>query len=141
VSGSGISWTICKSAPRSRQITTSLQYPTTLFFTGRMPFLPPNQQRQSTEGTVGLSSALIISVQSNLEKHHIGAAHLRTVPLYFTMGQHTSLLKKLPMVDLDPSHTWFLRPTQVCPLKWLTCGSADVVQVTRCAPGTDLQHL
>jgi len=28
------------------------QYPTTLFFTGRMPFLPPNQQRQSTEGTI-----------------------------------------------------------------------------------------
>ena len=27
------------------------QYPTTLFCTGRMPFLPPNQQRQSTEGT------------------------------------------------------------------------------------------
>jgi len=26
------------------------QYPTTQFFTGRMPFLPPNQQRQSTEG-------------------------------------------------------------------------------------------
>jgi len=26
------------------------QYTTTLFFTGRMPFLPPNQQRQSTEG-------------------------------------------------------------------------------------------
>jgi len=22
------------------------------FFTGRMPFLPPNQQRQSTEGTL-----------------------------------------------------------------------------------------
>jgi len=30
------------------------------FFTGRMPFLPPNQQRQSTEGTVnpGLNSNL-----------------------------------------------------------------------------------
>jgi len=27
------------------------QYLTTQFFTGRMPFLPPNQQRQSTEGT------------------------------------------------------------------------------------------
>jgi len=26
------------------------QHPTTLFFTGRMPFLPPSQQRQSTEG-------------------------------------------------------------------------------------------
>jgi len=27
------------------------QHPTAQFFTGRMPFLPPNQQRQSTEGT------------------------------------------------------------------------------------------
>jgi len=26
--------------------------PTTVFFTGQMPFLPPNQQRQSTEGTM-----------------------------------------------------------------------------------------
>jgi len=48
VSGSGISWAICKSAPCSRQ--TPCQHPTTQFFTGRMPFLPPNQQRQSTEG-------------------------------------------------------------------------------------------
>jgi len=32
---------ICKSAPRS----------TTQIFTGQMPFLPPNQQHQSTEGT------------------------------------------------------------------------------------------
>jgi len=49
VSGSGISWAICKSAPCSRQITTPAPH-TTQFFTGRMPFLPPNQQRQSTEG-------------------------------------------------------------------------------------------
>jgi len=48
VSGSGISWNICKSAPRSRQIT--MPAPHHSFFTGRMPFLPPNQQRQSTEG-------------------------------------------------------------------------------------------
>jgi len=27
------------------------QHPITLFFTGQMPFLPPNQQRQSTEGS------------------------------------------------------------------------------------------
>jgi len=26
------------------------KHPTTQFFTGRMPFLPPNQQRQSNEG-------------------------------------------------------------------------------------------
>jgi len=48
VSGSGISLAICKSAPGSRQ---PRQHPTTQFFTGRMPFLPPNQQCQSTEGT------------------------------------------------------------------------------------------
>jgi len=48
VSGSGISWAICKSAPSSRQITTPAPHHSV--FTGRMPFLPPNQQRQSTEG-------------------------------------------------------------------------------------------
>ena len=48
VSGSGISWAISKSASRYRQIT--MPAPTTQFFTGRMPFLPPNQQCQSTEG-------------------------------------------------------------------------------------------
>ena len=48
MSGSSISWAICKSAPRSRQ-RQSHHHTTTLFFTGRMPFLPPNQQRQSTE--------------------------------------------------------------------------------------------
>ena len=47
VSGNGICWVICKSAPHLRQ---PHQHPTTQFYTGRMPFLPPNQQRQSTEG-------------------------------------------------------------------------------------------
>jgi len=49
VSGSGISRAICKSAPRSRQIT--MPAPNHSVFTGRMPFLPPNQQCQSTEGS------------------------------------------------------------------------------------------
>ena len=48
---SGISWAICKSAPHSR--LTAAPAPATQFFTGRMPFLPPNQQRQSTEGNTG----------------------------------------------------------------------------------------
>ena len=48
VSGSGISWAICKSAPRSRQIT--MLAPHHWLIRGRMPFLLPNQQRQSTEG-------------------------------------------------------------------------------------------
>jgi len=45
VSGSGISWAICKSGPCSRQITTPAPHHSV--FTGQMPFLPPNQQRQS----------------------------------------------------------------------------------------------
>ena len=48
VNGSGFSWAVCKSAPRSRQITTPAPYHSV--FTGRMPFLTPNQQRQCTEG-------------------------------------------------------------------------------------------
>jgi len=38
-----------KSAPRSRQITMPVPHHSR-FFTGRMPFLPPNLQHQSTEG-------------------------------------------------------------------------------------------
>jgi len=54
VSGSGISWAM--------QVCTLLQsdnHVSTLplkFFTGRMPFLPPNQQRQSTEGNHTLTN-------------------------------------------------------------------------------------
>jgi len=47
---SGISWTICKqAAPCSRQITTPT--PRRSIFKGRILFLMPNQQCQSTEGT------------------------------------------------------------------------------------------
>jgi len=47
VSGSGISgpYASLHLAP----VRYPRQQPTTQFFTGRMPFLPPNQQRQSTE--------------------------------------------------------------------------------------------
>jgi len=42
VSVSGISWAICNSEPRPRQITTPAP---------NHSVLPPNQQHQSTEGT------------------------------------------------------------------------------------------
>jgi len=48
VSVSGISWAVCKSALCSIQITTPAPHHSV--FTGRMPFLLPNQQHQSTEG-------------------------------------------------------------------------------------------
>ena len=47
MSGSGISRAICKSATRFREIT--MPAPHHSLFTGRIPFLPPNQQHQSTE--------------------------------------------------------------------------------------------
>jgi len=48
MSGSGICWAIRKSAPHPRQTSTPASHH--MVFTGRMPFLPSNQQRQSTEG-------------------------------------------------------------------------------------------
>jgi len=38
---------VCTSIQTDNHVSTSLL---SFFFTGRMPFLPPNQQRQSTEG-------------------------------------------------------------------------------------------
>ena len=63
MSGSGISWAICKSALRSRQVTKPA--PHCSVFTGRMPFLPPNQQRQSaTEITLNVLCARHVPVHS-----------------------------------------------------------------------------
>jgi len=42
----------------SLQTDNHASTPTLKFFTGRMPFLPPNQQRQSTEGTRRYASAI-----------------------------------------------------------------------------------
>jgi len=69
VSGSGISWAIGKSAPRSRQITAPAPHYSS-FFTGRMPFLPPNQQCQSTEGMI-----LTVSVDGK-------TAYLYNIPIW-----------------------------------------------------------
>jgi len=43
------------------------QHPTTLFFTGRMPFLPPNQQHQSTEDThaVHINNVVLAKLQDS----------------------------------------------------------------------------
>jgi len=63
VSGSGISSASCKSAPRSRQITTPVPHHSV--FTGRMPFLLPSQQRQSTEGQKILTRNKIKTTTTN----------------------------------------------------------------------------
>ena len=88
--GSGISWTICKSsAPRSRQITTPVPYQSV--FTGRMSFLPPNQQRQSTEG---------ISTLTTLSSH-FSATNIPTVSILSLTSIQNSLY-------LLPFPSWLL---------------------------------
>ena len=92
MSGSGISWAVCKSAPRSRQITTPTHL-TTQFFTGRMPFLPPNQQRQSTEGTKHCPVRTSGSPTALRERYRDMPGHARR-SLYsrrLARGQHTAI--------------------------------------------------
>jgi len=49
MSGSGISWAICKSAPRSRQITTPAPHHSVFYRPDALP--AANQQCQSTKST------------------------------------------------------------------------------------------
>ena len=79
VSGSGINWAVCKSAPRSRQITTPPPHHS-VFFTGLIPFLPPNQQRQSTEDN---------STEGNISE--ILSAYLEALRLAYTSANTLSL--------------------------------------------------
>jgi len=60
VSGSGISWLICKSAPRSTQTTIPALHHSV--FTGRMPFLTPDQQRQSTEAGLNVIKIFLTNI-------------------------------------------------------------------------------
>jgi len=49
--------------------------PTTLFLTGRMPFLPPNQQPQSTEGKFLITPTLLTTGKP--EPETAGASELQ----------------------------------------------------------------
>ena len=60
VSGSGISWATCKSAPRSRQITTPAPHHTVFYRPDAL--LPPNQQHQSTESFKCHNKSILITV-------------------------------------------------------------------------------
>ena len=61
--GSGISWAICKSAPCSRQITTPAPHHSV--FTGRMPFLPPNQSVKTLKAQNGVDSVICSHMAGN----------------------------------------------------------------------------
>ena len=65
VSGSGTSWSICKSAPCSRQVTT--RAPHHSVFTGQMPFLLPNQRVSA--GTACLIVYSTVECITKTKKH------------------------------------------------------------------------
>ena len=89
VSGDGISWAICKPAPCSTQIPHQLV--TTQFFTGRMPFLPPNQQRQSTEGwMLSIGSPRCWKQQHNSRDPYGENKHAQSWPVSFKILLHNS---------------------------------------------------
>ena len=83
--GTGISWTVCKSAPRSRQIT--VPSPHHLFFTGRMPFPMPYQQHQSTDGTAQIPLVA--------EKLSSNSSNVIISGLYWKNISHLKLTKSL----------------------------------------------
>ena len=81
VSGSGIS--------ASLQTDNHASTPPLKFFTGRMPFLPPNQQRQSTEG--------IKLYQTAYNRHRGNRANLLQT---YTTSKHLNETRRYTMIVL-----------------------------------------
>ena len=63
MSGNGISWAVCKSAPRSRQITMPAPHQSVFYRPDAL--LQHNQQRQSTEGMSSNSNSFFIITAHN----------------------------------------------------------------------------
>ena len=100
----------------SMQVCTSLQTdnhastPALSIFTGQMPFLPPNQQRQSTEGNINTN-----------ESHHIFCHFLAKISL------NDISANKQPKVSLITYHTYL--PTRANK-RWPTVITSDVTLVS-----------
>ena len=112
MSGSGISRAICKSAHRSRQITTPAPHPQ--FFTGWMSFLPPNQQRQSTEGTALKTKLQIISWRvDGVVCSQQWLMPMQPIRPQFTPAKLTSLLQTASTGKQSPRPDWPLHCQQL----------------------------
>ena len=120
VSGSGISWAMCKSTPRSRQITTPT--PKHSVFTGQMPFLLPNQQRQCAEGKWFLS---------------VQAYEYPRVKLWLSLWTQYNYLKNPEkfniLINLPLKWRRRLQMSRGCVVLAAIC-SAEILQMTNHAP-------
>ena len=126
MSGSGISWAICKSAPRSRLITTPAPHHSVL--TGRMPFLPPNQQRQSTEGTAGKNkdtnktslcepppSALNVTLPAFAAERRRAHSYRSTSPAHRTLNRKSAGVDRCDRQTDRQTNRWTDRQTDAQP--------------------------
>jgi len=75
----------------SLQTDNHASTPPLSFFTGRMPFLPPNQQRQSTEGKIKALKAKAWFVMIRL-KRVSSASSVRSLYVGTSLLQYSSLL-------------------------------------------------
>ena len=113
VSGSGICWAICKSAPLA---DNHANIPPLSFFTGRMPFLTPNQQRQSTEGSSYTTKKISRFSYSRLgiallARHHTGSKQLQQSDFNFSF---TILQFRLFQVLQESCHPALKRCMHAC---------------------------
>ena len=106
------------------------QHPTTQFFTGRMPFLSPNQQRQSTEGNLTNSVRSLKKYMINRKRKIANKCHpfcLQTAYDYTGISLQHKKVKaahtRLPSVGLRSwsrflavslQVTWVINPTVGC---------------------------
>jgi len=134
---SGISGTTCKSAPCCRQITTPA--PTPQFFTDRMPFLPPKQQRQSM---LTAASIKVTHTRTRTRTHTHTHTHTHRHGTSTVRASSMNCTWLSPQVSTRPSvisSTVWLAPADTCVHTW---DNEDELQLAGHATftGTALHH-
>ena len=77
VSGSGISWAICKSAPSSRQITTPAPHHSVFYRPDALPAAQPTASKKTTHSIKELKACWALSllqISINICRWHLGCS-------------------------------------------------------------------
>jgi len=132
VSGSGISWAICKSAPRSRQITMPAPHHSVFYRPDALPATQPTASkhwRQSWSTNIVIHKICMLTCRSNTkpQKDNSGVKNPGVKPSYLkwcdgwiirnsqsAIRYNHTLLKTMPSKDKQQSsmHHWSLCTTR-----------------------------
>ena len=113
-------WQINPDFPNSTFVWCwKTKHPTAQFFTGRMPFLPPNQQRQSTEGNTCTFTVYTLAVCCN-DKGILIAELVRCSRLDLEKASP-------PLINWVPSIYWTTHNKRTCK-SWLKSGGTAMVE-------------